>query len=184
MNASNNEVYLLVGPRGSGKSTYTKQFDGLNDTFVISRDEILIRLFGSTHLDSYSGGHQHGDEVMNRLLRRKLSTQNGVKIILDTWNGSNDERRRILEKLREYGATKVTAIFFSTRVEFVDAWFWRKPGIVKFSERKTNKEGICYMDYAPKRDYELFHLYAAGIEHIGFDAIVYVDPSQGLLLSS
>lgn len=59
------EVILPVGPQGSGKSAFCEKAVELDPNIVlISRDKILIELFGTVFLDSYSGGHFHAYDVM------------------------------------------------------------------------------------------------------------------------
>ena len=80
----NNTVYLLVGTRGAGKTTYAEALVANDQNFqIVSRDEILVRLFGSEHRDPYSGGIQWGMQVMSRIVRRKLATQNNLRLIFD-----------------------------------------------------------------------------------------------------
>lgn len=51
-------VALTVGPRGSGKSSFCKGFIRSHPSVsLVSRDEILIELFGSTSLNPYAGEH-------------------------------------------------------------------------------------------------------------------------------
>ncbi len=178
-------VYLLIGQRGSGKTTYTKKLTEEDKKFyVINRDDILIKLFGSVHLSPYTGEHFYADNIVFRLLRKKLSAKNEVKIILDYWTGSSLERRTLIRKLREYGATKVIALYFITPLELVEKWFWEKPGIAKMSRiREPRKEEVVYFsEDAPSHDYEIFHDLAKGIDADGFNQVIRIDPLKTALI--
>jgi len=180
-----NIVYLLVGQRGSGKSYYAKRIaENQSGLSVISRDEILVRLFGSADLGAYGGEHFFASEVMRRLLRRKLSTQAGLRLMLDVWTGDGIERERLIAKLRQYGANRVVALYFITPLDAVSVWFWKKPGIARISKMKTKKgEGLVFFsDDAPAHDYKVFHRLASSIDSNGFDQVVRVDP-QGELIT-
>lgn len=174
-------VYLLVGQRGSGKSYFANRLlTNQSDLVLVSRDEILVRKFGSTDTSPYGGERWYAGNVLDRLLRFILHTRTNVGIILDCWTGDSAERASVVRKLREYGATRVVAIYFLTPLEAVNSWFWLKPGIAKFEEMgKHGGEKLVYFSpTAPAHDYELFHRLAKRIDHDGFDAVLRIDPSN------
>ena len=176
-----NTVYLLVGPRGSGKSQYTKGLIERNPSFsIISRDEILISEFGSTDTNPYTGAQHYAQEILNQLLREKLSQEMGIKIILDTWTGDKEDRQAVIRRLRGFGATRIIALYFITPVEQVREWFWRKPGIAKIAEMRE-KQGhgfVFFSEDAPERDYSTFHKLAKGINSDGFYKVIRVNPLE------
>lgn len=141
-----NTVYLFVGPRASGKSWHAsqllKQDPGLQ---CVSRDEVLTRLFGTIHSDRYSGSPQIAKLVIDRLLRMKLRNSNQLRLLLDYWTGTSRERQEIIHSLRNMGADRVIALYFTTPVEMVNKWFWEKPGVAKASEmRHWQGEGLAF----------------------------------------
>lgn len=173
------EVFLTVGPRAAGKSSFCRQAIERDPSLgFVSRDDILVGIFGKTMLDPYSGGHGYAEEVLWKTVERSLGTAPDVRLLLDMWNGSSRERRDILRRLRELEVERVVAWYFVTPVERVEEWFWNKPGIAKWSEMYTRKgEGLAfYQDDAPRRDYELFHRLAAHIDEDGFDEVVRINP--------
>ncbi|RJO59538.1 hypothetical protein C4546_01530 [Candidatus Parcubacteria bacterium] len=172
-------VYLLVGQRGAGKSHYAKRLLAKqSELLFISRDEILVRKFGSTDTDPYGGAQWYGLEVMNRLLRFVLRTHSTVKIVLDCWTGSSKERVSLVNKLREFGATRVVALYFVTPREIVNSWFWLKPGIAKLEEmgKRSGRNLVYFSADAPLRDYTAFHRLAQCINSDGFDRVIRIDP--------
>lgn len=172
-------VYLLVGQRGAGKSCYAKRLlanqPGLS---LISRDEILVRKFGSTDTDPYGGAQWYASEVIHRLLRFVLRTRPMINIVLDCWTGDGKGRALLVQKLREYGATRVVALYFVTPREVVSSWFWLKPGIAKMEDMgKRGGENLVYFSAdAPSRNYDTFHRLARCINSDGFDQIIRIDP--------
>lgn len=180
-----NDVFLLVGQRGSGKSHYGKRLIEADPKLqVISRDEILIRRYGSVHTDPYSGAGYYAYEIMDRLLRRKLATQTRARLLLDCWTGDSRERKNLLKKLRYYGADRVVALYFITPLTIVENWFWSKPGIAKIGEIRTRQgEGLSFFsENAPRHDHELFHELAAKIDSDGFDEVVRINPQKELVV--
>ena len=176
-----NTVYLLIGPRGSGKSNYCKiLLSSRQDFSLISRDEILVHHFGSADTCPYSGGHEFANEEVERLLQSKLSTEKGISIVLDTWTEESSERKSLVRRLREYGATRVVALYFVTPVKFVKEWFWKKPKIARIGEMgEKERQGFTFfLDDTPERDYVIFHKLAAEIDSDGFDEVVRVNPLQ------
>lgn len=172
-------VYLLVGQRGAGKSHYAQRlFASQPELVLVSRDEILMRKFGSVDTNSYGGEQRYSSRVMHRLLRFVIRTGTADKIVLDCWTERSQDRSSLVQKLREYGADQVVAIYFMTPREVVSRWFWLKPGIAKMSEMRDRRgEGLVFFsEDAPLRDYDVFHSLAKDIETDGFDSVIRIDP--------
>jgi predicted kinase len=181
----NNTVYLLVGQRGSGKSHYAKRIiENQSGLFVVSRDEILVRLFGSTDTNPYTGAQYFAQEVLHRLLKCKLSTQKGLRLILDTWTGGSNERKLLVNDLRQYGATRLVALYFITPLKTVNSWFWKKPGIARMKEMGTlqGQGFVFFSEDAPVHDYKIFHECTSNIDSDGFDEVIRVDPQKELIV--
>lgn len=177
--AKRKSVYLLVGQRGAGKSSYAKRLlANQPELSFVSRDEILVRKFGSTDTDPYGGAQWYALEVLHRLLRFVLRTRPTVKIVLDCWTEDSKGRVSLVQKLREYGATRVVALYFVTPRKIVSSWFWLKPGIAKMEEMgKHNGKNLVYFSAdAPLRDYDAFHRLARHICSDGFDQVIRLDP--------
>ena len=173
------EIVLTVGPQGSGKSTFCEKIVALDpDSVLISRDAVLIDLFGSVFLDSYSGGHIHAYEVMWEMVKRELQTSKKSRLILDVWNGTSQDRGGILQILRGLGAEKVVAWYFITPIEVVQEWFWKKPGVARTSDMKDRRgeQVVYFSDSTPSRDYVLFSKFAKEIDKESFDRVVRVNP--------
>lgn len=177
-----NTIYLLVGQRGAGKSHYANKLKEQQPELVlISRDEILIRLFGSTSVDPYTGGHILAYEETLREIKKVFSEGDKKKVLLDFWTGFSNERWSLVRKLRELGAERIVALYFITPLALVEQWFWLKPGIARISEIKTRngEKGIAfYSDSAPSFDFDLFHKEALRIDNDGFDEVLRIDPQN------
>lgn len=179
-----NTIYVLIGQRGSGKSTYGKRLtERYPNLQVISRDEILTRVYGSTSVNPYSGVFFYVFDVIERLIRRKFASAPGARILLDRWTEDSRERKRLVQKLRELGADRVVALYFVTPLELVNVWFWQKPGIAKIDDRKDDdKKGTVYfLETAPEHDFNVFHELAAGIDSDGFDEVIRINPREELI---
>lgn len=173
----NNTVYLLVGQRGSGKSHLADQILKKQPAVsLISRDMILVELFGSTSLSPYSNAHGEALYIMFEQLQKVLQDKTST-IILDCWTGHSQERQRLIEKLKSFGVTRIIALYFKTPLELVNEWFWLKPNIAKITEMKEKQDqGFSFFSVqAPARDYELFHMYAENISHDGFDEVIIIE---------
>ena len=179
-----NTVYLLVGPRGAGKTSYCKRLTSSNGSLLmVCRDEILVRICGSEHMDPYTGAHLHCFKIMQRLLKRKLQTRRGVRLLLDCWTSTRLERMHIIEDLRKFGATRVVALYFITPPELVETWFWKKPGVAKMSEMRARPdEGLVfYPEWAPREEHDEFHHHARSIDSDGFDEVIRIDPQSEII---
>jgi predicted kinase len=177
-------VYLLVGQRGSGKSSYARHLVAAQpELSIISRDEILVRKFGSTDTNPYTGEQWYALEVMHRFLRFVLKTKPKAKLILDCWTGGSKERKALIRKLRDYGATRIVALYFTTPRDVVSTWFWLKPGLAKITEMHTRQgQNLTFFsEDAPLRDYDLFHQMAQSIDSDGFDEVIRIDPREKIV---
>lgn len=173
------EVILTVGPRASGKSEFCQKAIQIDPSItLVSRDELLIKLFGTTSLNPYAGDHYLAEAEMWKIVEKRLKFGSELKILLDAWNGSSRERLAITRMLRDLGADKIKAWYFVTQPECVNQWFWQKPGIAKMSEMRSHlgKKYVFYDDDAPRRDYKLFHQLALEIDSDGFDEVTKIDP--------
>lgn len=170
-------VFLTCGTRGAGKSTYCcKMLKNNPEICLVSRDSILIELFGQTELNPYEDGHHLTYKIMWERVGKELAGANGenFQMILDCWNGYPKERQGIIRKLRDVGADRVVAWVFTTPLETVIRWF-DKANRKKGSNRKRKLERETN-EHRSRHDYELFNELAADIEKDGFDEIVYINP--------
>ena len=177
-------VYLLVGPRGSGKTTYGKKLmENHLELKSISRDQILIRLFGSVYTDPYSGAQWIAYRIMEKLLKYRLKEEN-ITLLLDCWTGETRERKEILQMLKKFGADQVIALYFLTDVENVKQWFWEKPGIAKLNEIRNRKDGdniAFFSEDTPEREHRIFHKFAKTIYSDGFNDVIEIYPQKKLI---
>ena len=95
-------IILTSGPRGAGKSTYVKHFVEQNQEMeYLSRDDLLIELFGKTSLDSYTGGHQYAYELFSKKIKEVVeSSKSNFNLIVDSWNGYSSDRRSMIDSFR------------------------------------------------------------------------------------
>ena len=165
-------IYLTSGPRGSGKSSYCKKILTLcPELKLIIRDEILVELFGTTSLNPYESGHLYAQEIIFKMLEKLLARED-VHIILDFWNGFPDERRAMIERLRELGADKIFCWQFHVPVNVCIEWFFQKPDAKGYSE------------FGIRNDHELYYELAREIRRDGFDEVFEIDPMQKINLAS
>ncbi len=159
-------VILTIGPQGAGKSTFCKAFLKLNPNFqLISRDKILIELFGTTWLDGYSGGHYHAYVVMLERLQEALKPKN-CTTILDYWTGYAEERRSLINEIKNIcPIDEVYGWFFTTPEDTCVKWFFQKNQQVSISE-----DGI-------RSNYKIFHKQPVDLDQ-GFDFIKKINPLQ------
>jgi predicted kinase len=177
----NHIVYLLVGPRAAGKTTWASAaLKEKPDLLLISRDAILVELFGSEHTDPYSGAGQYVMQTLFDRLREKLTEGTASTIVLDCWTGSSDERQPLVRKLRSYGAVKVIALLFTTPLACVEQWFWKKPGIGRLKDiRNPGGYKLAFFgEDAPRNDFQLFHELITTIHDDGFDQVIQINPLE------
>ncbi|MDP2704884.1 MAG: AAA family ATPase [Patescibacteria group bacterium] len=169
-------VILTIGPQCAGKSTLCEKCLLVNpEIILVSRDKILMELFGSVWLDPYTGGHFYGMKVMWERVKKHLE-QEDVTLILDTWNGYLHERKAIIEKLRSMNVERIDAWYFITPKNTCLEWFLQR-------ESSSPKEGRKFPDAMSKmrkdsciRDYEFYHSHQIGDEL--FDSVKRINSLQ------
>ncbi len=108
MNLKNPFVILLVGPPLSGKTTWVN--NNFPDTYVISRDEIVMEVFGSRNYnDAFRNVNQ---KDVDKVLRQRISdaANSGKDVIIDMTNISLKRRRSTLSNFGK-NYNKVAVIF-------------------------------------------------------------------------
>jgi len=181
----NKHVFVLVGQRASGKSTYARKLvERQPELQLISRDDILVKAFGKIDCDHYCGNLEWGEDEAWRLVKVALSADRDFMLILDHWTWTSLDRKKMIKTLRDLGATAVTALYFKTPAETVSQWFWLKPKIAKSSEMKRigfDQGFTFYMEDAPIKDHTNFHRHAETIANDGFDSVLEIDPLSDLV---
>jgi GTPase SAR1 family protein len=173
------QVVLTVGPQHVGKSTFCKEIIKSHpETVLVSRDAILTDLFGSPYLDGYSGGHFIALEKMWKMMARQLKRRS-VVIILDCWNGPNNERCEITRKLRDLGTEIIGAWYFVTPEEACLGWYMEKvladkhaksPEWEKFRQETSR---VSFLDH-----YRYFYEAARVNHRQGFDFVMKINPLE------
>lgn len=158
------KVFLTIGPQGAGKSMFCKNAVTQHPSIIwISRDEILMRLFGTVWLSRYTGGHEFAFRCMWKIVQRRLRKPE-VVLILDCWNGFAEERIHICSELRARGADEIVGLHFITPKNKCVEWRACKA---------PEKTSLTKENYA--RDYDLFQQQPVE-EKQGFDSIIRIQP--------
>lgn len=164
------EVYLMSGPRGSGKTTYANFLAlGNPSSHLVNRDDICVELFGTTSLSPYTGGHKNVIDKMFDRLSGILSEESECTIILDCWNGYPSDRRYLVQRLQKIGADRVFCIQIYVSLKTCIKQCGLKKDMVGYSE-----SGIV-------NDYRLYYKQAENIENDGFDGVFGVVGEQMFL---
>lgn len=159
-------VILTSGPRGAGKSTYVKNFVEKNKNIkYLSRDELLIKMFGKTSLDHYTNGHEYAYEIFSKKIEKELENPS-INLIVDSWNGWSRERKSLVNMFRHFGADNVLCWKFITPKNICLEWFMKK------------EDSKGYSIGGISRDYNLYHNESKNIKEDGFDKVYLINPLQ------
>lgn len=102
-------VMMLVGPPLSGKDTMIRQLN-LNDTVVISRDQIVLDLWGTDDYDAAFKGVDQKKVDKELLSLMKESAMNHKNVIINMTNLTSKRRKSTLD-LFDNSYYKVAVIF-------------------------------------------------------------------------
>jgi predicted kinase len=103
-------ILVLIGPPLVGKSTWIKNNFADKNVKIISRDNIVMNLYGS---DDYDEAFKNVDQKeVNRLLQKSFDDANGNKenVIVDMTNMTSKRRRSTLDNF-DSDYTKIAVIF-------------------------------------------------------------------------
>lgn len=177
-------VILTVGPRGAGKSNFCNQIvQSHSEIVLVSRDAILIELFGSIYFSAYSGGHWVALEKIWEIIAEYMQ-QSEVLMILDCWNGFANERIIITKKLRSLGVERIVAWYFITPEDACLKWFMEEiKDEIKSKNLNKNPKWIKLHKEAKQEsylhDYRLYHSQPVDSTQ-GFDFIKKINPLEPL----
>lgn len=96
-------AYVLVGPPGSGKTTYAEKLAKTENAVIISGDEIRFELYGSAQIQGNWG------EIWEAIEQQVADFADG-NIVIDGTHCRPDYRAEIITLLRSYGYENVEAI--------------------------------------------------------------------------
>jgi hypothetical protein len=163
-----NVVILTSGPRGAGKSVYSRMVcDQNSEIKLASRDDLLMRLYGKTSFCPYTENPWGVIDILYKDIKRffrlgrREKRKNSV-VIFDCWNGWTSDRDEILSRLRTLGAHRVICWKFVTPIDFCEVWYKEREGDSWYSGR----------------NYWLYHNSSKNIDKDGFDAVYEINPTQ------
>jgi len=142
---------------------------------LVSRDKILIELFGDAYLE-YGEGHIIGRQRMWEVIAEHLHG-GCTKLILDCWNDNPIQRRDMADYLRKLGVEVVEAWYFITPLDVCRQWFLgdfvpRKMGNIEGQKIMRKMKELSY-----NRCYENYHAEPVELEQ-GFDVIHRINPLE------
>lgn len=162
-------IILISGPRGAGKTTYCNKCIKENPNFhLFSRDAVGKQFFGDNFFNPYIGASRYVFELLKEKLMRfnLLSQKKDITLLVDYWNGRNQDRMRLLQICSEYSQNVKLYIFTTPHDKCVEQFFQRE-----------GRDG----GWNPSRDYLLYHELLKGVEDLGFSKIEYIDPTVPIL---
>lgn len=95
---------FLVGAPGAGKSTWMRNQEWIDDTYVASTDDIIQNIadeYGLTYDEAFKDVIGFAEKVMWREL--KMAAEDGDPIYIDRTNMSVKSRRKFIDFLKPYG---------------------------------------------------------------------------------
>ena len=176
------KAYITSGPRGAGKSTFVLKLKEYNpDLVVFHRDKAFNEEFGNSWTDPYSGiALILKDFVKYKITDMIYSSDEDATIVIDSWNGSYQERKFLVDVLIYAGVSCVNCLYFVTPLPICLKWFSYKP------------DASHWMEIGVIRDYKLYHEKADDIRNPQdelrflfdgalFDNTYWINPAQLVL---
>jgi predicted kinase len=97
------KAFVMVGPPGAGKTTYSQHLANTYNAVILSGDDIRADLYGSAEIQGNWG------EIWQRL--EELVAENcGMPVILDGTHCRTDYRTEAITLLKSYGYTHINAV--------------------------------------------------------------------------
>lgn len=105
---------ILIGVPASGKTTWIKEQERFDDTWVMSTDDIIEEIaefYGMTYDEAFSDLIKFAEKVM--WSEMKMAAEDGDMIYIDRTNMSEKSRKKFIDFLKPYGYT-FEAVDFET----------------------------------------------------------------------
>ena len=138
------KVYFTCGPRGSGKTTWSKKMSQTDSRFAhIERDAITLEMYGKRHICPYN---ETFDPVYTEMYKRvSNAVKRGCDVIMDCWNELPKERQDIVKSLSDLKVSEIIALYFFVDLETNLLW------------RSKKDDDLYFGDISIKYDHELFY---------------------------
>lgn len=172
----------MVGPRGSGKTTYSQEVVQRYPNVILwSRDKVVQGKFGKVMFrkddPALEEAMEYADQQLKSLLR---SADDDACIILDL-PIKMELRKELIDFLRTFfGPIRIVCWYFTTSYDICSRWFFKKPW-----QERLLMDQVCYrLEY----QYARLHL-SKGVDYPGvseycgpnpdgFNLIRRIDPSN------
>lgn len=103
---------VLIGAPGAGKSTWMRNQEWIDDTYVASTDDIIENIadqYGFTYNEAFKDVVGFAEKAMWREL--EMAAKDGDLIYIDRTNMSVKSRKRFIDFLKPYGYTFNAVVF-------------------------------------------------------------------------
>ncbi|MBL4907629.1 MAG: ATP-binding protein [Sneathiella sp.] len=105
------KVFLVVGPAGSGKTTFSKDLASREDAHIFSVDDWLNTLFmmDMPSEQPYKWARERAGRIEKQILSEALKLlDKRLNVILDLGFFSKEQRKRVPEFIRSHGHEAIT----------------------------------------------------------------------------
>ncbi len=169
-------AYVTIGPQGSGKTTFCKKIvKGMPSVHYVSRDKILMQMFGSVYTNPYDGSYEYAIHSMWKKIKNILNkNKKECRLILDTWNGYASTRGNIVRDLRSLGVDLVYGWYFFVDTDKCVEWFFSK----KSEDKMTFSESSCRHNHRLYYSQPVEGDYSDTDSGKYFDSVVKINPLQ------
>lgn len=151
---------ILVGVPGSGKSTWLKQQNLLDDTWIISTDDIIEEIagvYGLTYDEGFKDLIKFAEKVMWKDLELAANDLHDWRFYIDRTNLTAKSRKKLIDYLKPYGYEFECVVFPTPDPEEWKRRLDSRPGktipqeaidrMVKGYDVPTEKEGFSKITF-------------------------------------
>lgn len=122
--------YILIGVPGSGKSTWVKSKNKIDDFIIASSDDVIEKVsnkYGFTYSETFKDLIKFAQKVFEHNIQSAINLNKNI--IIDRTNLNPKTRKKFIDLFKNTNRYKIVGVFFET------------PNLAEWNKRLNSRKG-------------------------------------------